>query len=113
VFTECVLEIAHRTSAADETDAGALRSVTKTPHHVMTKKIGKQNHHFDAAREYGGAAPLVNTVPPADVSRNANAKLAKHLGNVAQAIGADEQGAGLNGVCRNCIHDFIVKLTPV
>jgi hypothetical protein len=113
---EHLLEIAHRTAAADEAHPRAIGRVTKSLHDVMTEKIGKQDDDLDPGGNRGAAAALVNAIASADVGGDADAELPQHIGDIAQAISAHEKGVGRRdwrgwngrrGSRGHCVHDSI------
>ncbi len=55
----------------------------------MSEKIGKQYDQLNAGRQRG-AAPLMGTVSPADVSGDTDTELIQHFGDVTQPVGPNE-----------------------
>ena len=62
-------------------------------HHIVPKKIGKQDQQVSASRQAILFA-LVGAVAAGEVAVNFNAVAAEHGGDIAQGVGSDQHGLG-------------------
>lgn len=81
---------AYRTPATHHRNPLAAGRIPESLHHVVTQKVGEQNHQADASRQRC-RTPLVTTIAAADMCRNADSKLIKHGRNIAETVGTHKK----------------------
>jgi len=88
MLPECLGQRTYRTSATDNGNTLAACGLPEALHHVVTEKIGKQDHHADPGRQ-GRRPALMTAVSAAHMGGNPDPKLIQHRGNIAETVGAD------------------------
>lgn len=98
-----LLHGAHRTPACHDPDAGALRRLTKRLHDVVAQEIGQQDQQIGTARQLQGFL-LMRRISSADVVRDTDIELLEQVGNVAQTVCTDNDGANCCCMSHDLVH---------